>query len=110
MSLFDIDNSAEIEIGENSIWIEDDICFINSTELFEFDFFGATRETDCTMLIFDHGEGEFSEQPIEIQTCLESACYIDTLFSTDFFQNTTILDGTSIICQQTVIVGIITKG
>ena len=110
MSLFDIENSAEIEIGENSIWIGDDICFINSTESFEFDFFGATRETDCTMFIFDHGEGEFSEQPIEIETCLKSACYIDTFFSTDFFQNTTILDGTSIICQQTVIVGIITKG
>ena len=110
MSLFDIENSVEIEIRENSIWIENNICFINSTQSFEFDFSDTIRETDCTMLIFYHGEGKFSEKPIEIETCLKSPCYIDTLFATDFFQNATILDGTSIICQQTVIVGIITKG
>ena len=38
MFLFDLESSEEIEIEENSIWIEDHICFINTTETLEFDF------------------------------------------------------------------------
>ena len=36
MFLFDLENSEEIEIEENSIWIEDHICFINTTETINF--------------------------------------------------------------------------
>ena len=38
MFLFDLESSEEIEIKENSIWIEDHICFINTTETLELDF------------------------------------------------------------------------
>ena len=38
MFLFDLENSEEIKIEENSIWIEDHICFINTTAMLEFDF------------------------------------------------------------------------
>ena len=38
MFLFDLESSEEIEIKENSIWIENHICFINTTEMLEFDF------------------------------------------------------------------------
>ena len=38
MFLFDLETSEEIKIEENSIWIEDHICFINTTETLEFDF------------------------------------------------------------------------
>ena len=41
MVLFDVENSEtpdEIKIAENSIWIEDHICFINTTENLKFDF------------------------------------------------------------------------
>ena len=38
MFLFDLENSEEIKIEENSIWIEDHICFINTTASLGFDF------------------------------------------------------------------------
>ena len=37
MFLFDLENSAEIKIEANSIWIEDHICFINTTETINVD-------------------------------------------------------------------------
>ena len=38
MFLFDLESSEEIKIEENSIWIENHICFINTTATLEFDF------------------------------------------------------------------------
>ena len=38
MFLFDLESSEEIKIKENSIWIEDHICFINTTETLELYF------------------------------------------------------------------------
>ena len=37
MFLFDLESSEEIKIEQNSIWIEDHICFINTTETLKFD-------------------------------------------------------------------------
>ena len=38
MFMFDLESSEEIKIEENSVWIEEHICFINTTELLRFDF------------------------------------------------------------------------
>ena len=54
MFLFDFENSTEITIDENSIWIEEHICFINTTETFKFHFpnLDGTETQSCRFLAY----------------------------------------------------------
>ena len=109
MFLFDFENSTEITIDENSIWIEEHICFINTTETFNFHF--PTLDSDetklCTYLAFDDSEGNFNEHQHQIETeyCVDSTCN----WNIDSLENVKILVGTSIICEGSPHFGIVTK-
>ena len=108
--LFEIENSTEITNNlENSIWIEDHICFINTTDIFKFHFpISDDAETQsCTFLAFDDSQGEFQEHQIEIETqdCVDSTC----TWHNDPLDNAMILEGTSIVCNGSPKFGIITK-
>ena len=109
MFLFEFENSTEIIIEENSIWIEENICFINTTASFEFNF--PTLNSDetqlCTLFAFDDSQGEFIEHQLQIETknCVDTSCS----WKIDSVEDAKILDGTSIICEGSPHFGIVTK-
>ena len=110
MFLFEFENSTEIAVNlENSIWIEEHICFINTTETFEFIFpaLDGAETQSCTFLAYDHSQGEFNEHQTEIETkaCVDSTCY----WKIDLSENEMILDGTSIVCNGSPNFGIVTR-
>ena len=110
MFLFEFENSTEIAINlENSIWIEENICFINTTESFKFHFpaLDGAETQKCTFRAYDDSLGEFNQHQIEIETkgCVDSTCS----WKIDSLENAIILDGTSIVCNGSPNLGIITK-
>ena len=109
MFLFDFEKSTEIIIDENSIWIEEHICFINTTETFKFHFptLDIAETPICTFLAFDDSEGNFNEHQHQIETksCVDSTCS----WKIDSLENSKILDGTLIICQGPAQFGIVTS-
>ena len=110
MFLFEFENSTEIAINlENSIWIEEHICFINTTESFKFHFptLDGDESQSCAFMAYDDSQGEFNEHEIEIETkdCVDSTCS----WKIDSLENAMILDGTSIVCNGLPNFGIVTK-
>ena len=110
MFLFEFENSTEIEINlENSIWIEEHICFINTTATFKFHFpaLNDAETQSCKFLAYDDSKGEFNEHQIEIESkgCINSTC----TWKIDSLENAMILDGTSIVCDMAPNFGIVTK-
>ena len=109
MFLFEFENSTEITFDENSIWIEERICFINTTETFKFHFptLDSAETRLCTFFAYDESQGEFNEHQLQIETksCVDSTCS----WKIDSLENAKILDGTSIICDGSPHFGIVTK-
>ena len=111
MFLFDLESSEEIKIEENSIWIEDHICFINTTETLKFDFpsLNDSGTKQCSVLSFDRTEGEFNTHHLQVETqeCSESSCTFK--IDSNLPKNEVILDGSSVVCDRQPYFGIITK-
>ena len=111
MTLFDLDTYGEIPIGINSIWIEEYVCFINTTEIQPMNFptFENDEAKSCSALAFDDSEGQFTEHQfeIEIEKCFNVPCPLK--INPTLFQNGTILNGTSVVCNKANQIGIITK-
>ena len=110
MFFFEFENSTEIAVNlENSIWIEEQICFINTTETFKFHFpaLDGAETLSCTFLAYDYSQGVFNEHQIEIETksCVDYTCS----WKINSFENEIILDGTSIVCNGSPNFGILTK-
>ena len=110
MFLFEFENSTEIAVNmENSIWIEDQICFINTTDTFKFHFpaLDGAETQNCTFLTYDYSQGVFNEHQIEMETkgCVNSTCN----WKIDSFENEMIPDGTSIVCNGSLNFGIFTN-
>ena len=110
MFLFEFENSTEIEINlENSVWIEEHICFIktNANVKFHFPALDNAETQSCRFLAYDDSHGEFNEHQVEIETkgCVDSTC----TWKVDSLENAMILDGTSIICEGSPDFGIVTK-
>lgn len=108
--LFEFENSTEIAINlENSVWIEEHICFINTTANIKFHFpaLDHAQTQSCKILVYDDSQGEFNEHQIEIETktCVGSTC----TWKIDAIENAIILEGTSIICNGSPNFGIVTK-
>ena len=111
MFLFDLENSAEIKIEANSIWIEDHICYINTTETINVDvpMFDTGEIQSCSILAFDSSQGKFNEHKLQVETkgCMNNLCTLK--IDSNILQDGKILDGTSIACDQQPNLGIITK-
>ena len=110
MFLFEFENSTEIPVNfGHSVWIEEHICFINTTATFEFHFpaLDDAEAQSCTVLAYDDSHGEFNEHQIEIETksCVDSICN----WKMDSLENAMILDGTFIVCNGSPNFGIVTK-
>ena len=108
--LFEFQNSTEISVNlDNSVWIEEHICFINTTESFKFHFpaLDVAETQSCTFLAYDDSQGEFNKHQIEIESkgCVDSTCS----WKIDSLENAIILDGTSIVCNGSPNLGIVTK-
>ena len=107
--LFDSKTYDELTFDENSIWIEDNICFINTTVISKISVPSLKVEgkQTCSVDVFD--EGEFKEQhfDLEIKQCLNSTCSLT--IDDNLVANGTILNGTSVLCRQSNQFGIITK-
>ena len=107
--LFDSKSYEELKYDESSIWIDERICFINTTEISKTNDPSqkvAGKQT-CSVDVF--GIEEFYEHhfDLEIEQCFDSPCILE--IDDNMFQNGTILNGTSVSCRQSNQFGIITK-
>ena len=110
ISIFTLEEN-DISIENGSIWIGDDLCFINSTEKNPLDFTVSAWEKtlNCKILAFDENEYEFRELEFEIDQndCFENSCISHV--NSQKYQNMTFLDGISIMCPHSMDFGIIKK-
>ena len=105
--IYDI-NEYEIPVEIKSFWMEENLCFINTTEKLEnlaFPYSDDIAKQKCSILTFDDSEGTFQNHflEIDIKDCFEKPCslYID--------ESLKIFNGTTIICDESSHVGIVTK-
>ena len=109
--LFDLETSKEIPIGINSIWIEEHVCFINTTEIqtMNFPIFDNEEPQACSILAFDESKGQFKEHQfdMDIGKCFDSPCSFK--IDPNLLQTGTILNGTSVVCDEANQIGIVTK-
>ena len=109
--LFDLKTYEEISIAINSIWIEEHVCFINTTEIETMNIptLNSEEPQACSTFAFDESEGQFTEYQLEIkiEKCFDSPCSFK--IDSNLFQNGTILNGTSVVCNIASQIGIITK-
>ena len=107
--LFDPKTHQELTFAENSVWIEGNICLINTTEISEISVPNLEFEgkQTCLIDIFDGEEFKEYQLDIEIKRCFNSSCSLT--IDSNIFQNQTILNGASISCLQSNHFGIIIK-
>ena len=92
-------------------WVEDNICFINTTDTFEIDV--AITHDDiqqsCSIITYDNTEEKFDEQIFElrINKCFENSCFFN--IDSKLLTNHIILNGTSISCDESRYIGIVTR-
>ena len=107
VTLFDLKTYEEIPIEPNSTWVEENICFINITEIQVMNFpnFDSDETQNCSTLVFDEPSGEFTQYEIDIEIgkCFDSPCSVNSNL------NGTILNGTSVVCDHSNQIGVITK-
>ena len=107
VTLFDLETYDEIPIEPNSTWVEENICFINITEIQVMNFpnFDSDETQNCSTLVFDEPTGEFTQYEIDIEIgkCFDSPCSVNSDL------NGTILNGTSVVCDHSNQIGVITK-
>ena len=108
--LTDAESFENIPYGENSIWIAEELCVINTTTLSDFDFptIGNNETRFCSLITFDQINGVLKEQQLSINTheCYDKFCPIATIPN---FQNETIMEGTSLICVDWPHFGVVRK-
>ena len=107
--LFDSKTYEELKFDESSMWIDENICFINTTEISKTNVprYKVEGKQTCSVDVF--GVEEFNEHhfDLEIEQCFDSPCILE--IDENNFQNGTILNGTSVSCRQSNQFGIITK-
>ena len=109
--LYDIESSSEIIFHENSVSVEEHICFINTTEVKPISFKDTNFDDpqNCSIVVYDESQEKFKNysHTFEIQRCFDAPCS----FQVDLteIQNTTILNGTSVFCHESGHFGVIIK-
>ena len=109
VTLFDLETYEEIPIRTNSLWIEEHVCFINTTKIgmINFSSFDNDEVQTCTTMTYEESEGEFTQYQLDIQigSCFDSPCSLNIVP----IQNGRIFNGTSVVCEPSGQIGIITK-
>ena len=107
--VFDIESSSEIIFDENSVSVEEHICFINTTEVDQINFKDTNFDDpqNCSIVVYDESQERLKNyfHTFEIQRCFDSPCLFQIDLTT--IQNTTILNGTSVFCHESGHFGII---
>ena len=108
---YDLTNFKEVSMDDKMFWVEENICFINTTDAFEIDV-AITNEViqqSCTIMAYDKTEQKFDEQIFElrINKCFENNCLFK--IDSELLKNHIILNGTSIRCDESTYSGIVTK-
>ena len=112
ISIYDLEKSSDIEVQANSILIEADICFINTTSHepeFNFIEMDSLSSMECSIKVLHNQNGELREQSItiDIETCEDNLCW--TSFDYQTFVNDTVLIGSPVTCFQSIF-GIVDNG
>ena len=111
MVIFDLKYSIDMTMDEISVWTENQLCFINTTEEFEFNISIPYIKTNqnCSIILFDYNENRFIDHKLEIEIdgCVEKPCLLQ--LNPSLMTNRSILNGTMFICNQSNLFGIITK-
>ena len=112
ISIYDLEKSSDIEVQANSILIEADICFINTTSHepeFNFIEMDSLSSVECSIKVLHNQNGELREQSItiDIETCEDNSCW--TSFDYQTFVNDTVLIGSPVTCFQSIF-GIVDNG
>ena len=110
--LYDLTNSKEVSIDDKMFWVEDNICFINTTDTsFEIDVVITNDDIQqsCSIMTYDKTEEKFDAKIFElrIQKCFDNNCLFK--IDSELMANHIILNGTSIRCAESTYLGIITK-
>ena len=107
--LTNLETNSAIEIETNEYLVEDNICLFNITPSYELELSNhyIADKQNCSILMFDIEDMQFNEYNVEIQInqCHVNPCKI--LIDPKEFQNKTILNGTSIVCNQSSMFGIV---
>ena len=109
--LHDLNNSKDIPVDGNSLWIEDSICLINKTEIIDFNF--TTHDNaiyrQCSLLMYDINQERFNHHELELKIlgCFDSPCELE--IDSNLYQDQTILNGTLIICENSFHSAIVIK-
>ena len=111
ISIFSLKNADEISIEKSSIWTEENLCLLNTTEKIDFDLpvFDFNKTLKCSILAFDIDESQLRTIRLEIdpQKCVEGSCLSN--INQNSFENVILLDGLSIFCPQSLDFGMIKK-
>lgn len=111
LSLYDLNNSKDIPLDENSLWLEDSICLINKIEEIEFISSITDNETYrlCSLSMYDYENERFNKQTLKFKIigCFDSPCQIK--IDSKLYQNQIILNGTLIVCENSAQSAIVTK-
>ena len=109
IGLFDIETDEDIQAEKNSMWFGEHICFISTSDNANYDFPSLTTTSTalCSINAFDEFIGEFKEHQLElnVKKCFGVPCSTEI----DLAKNETILNGSSINCQNSSLFGVITK-
>ena len=109
--LHNLNNSKDIPIDENVLWIEDSICLINKTEINDFNFTINQNAIyrQCTLSMYDNNQERFNDHKLEFKIlgCFDSPCELE--IDSNLYQNQTILNGTLIICENSYHSAIVIK-
>ena len=110
MFLFDVESSTEILTDPFSMSLDEHICFVNVSKIDEIHFPSPIYDDrqNCSILIFDEAQEQFIKQPFELDLsqCLNYPCHLKDIFTS--FQNILILNGTSVVCDQSGYFAIVT--
>ena len=108
MIIVDLEKSNEIDFEIDSVVMDDYICIINKTDEPKQIYFNTNDNIDCSIIIYDNHIEDFVEKEIDFKnfSCLNQTCYLESYFES----SETILIGTSIICGNSSIVGIVMAG
>ena len=102
LALMDNETGNRIQILTNEIWINEleSICFINAVENFNFVFDRSNNTDQCSIQMYDHKSSKFKIHYLTYDEiyCEERKCNIDI----NIAQNEIILDGSAVVCENSV--------
>ena len=104
LSVIDLKLGNKIDILNNSIWLDEkkNFCFINRMKNLNV-YFQSLNQNGCTIKVYDYYGNNFMNNSTNGHiSCKNGNCFLDVQLN----ENTTILNGSSIICNN-VIFGIV---